>query len=77
MWTSDTAVVCGSRLHLGMVFGFGVPGVALFVLGLPLGLLIMLMRNNRTMLNGRCKLEDPKVRRKLLANTAKSVVLHQ
>lgn len=49
-----------------MMAGFGVPGVVLFVLGLPLALLFVLVKNHRTAANGHRKLDDPEVRCKLL-----------
>ncbi|WIA16706.1 hypothetical protein OEZ85_013362 [Tetradesmus obliquus] len=60
VWTSDTDVVCGSAVHVGMVVALGVPGLLLFVLGLPLLLWLVLRRYSRVV-DGRHMLEDEQV----------------
>lgn len=60
-WTSDTGVQCGSAAHLGMVLGLGVPGLVLFVLGLPVALWLLLRHNSQPAADGRSKLEEPEV----------------
>jgi hypothetical protein len=62
-WTSDTAVQCWSPAHLGVAVGMGVPGLLVFVVGLPLALWLLLRRFSRKMsTDGRCLLEDEYVR---------------
>lgn len=61
VWTSDTAVRCGSPAHIGLMVGLGIPGVLLFALGLPVGLWVLLERISRDTLDGQSRLEDPEV----------------
>jgi hypothetical protein len=61
VWTSDTAVRCGSPTHVGLVVGLGIPGVLLFALGLPVGLWVLLNRISTEARDGQCRLEDPEV----------------
>lgn len=61
VWTSDTSVLCASPVHVGIAIGLGVPGMIVWVFGLPVALWLMLRRDSKVDANGQFKLEDPLV----------------
>eukprot|EP00878_Enallax_costatus_P001244 GHUV01001388.1.p1 GENE.GHUV01001388.1~~GHUV01001388.1.p1 ORF type:complete len:468 (+),score=94.47 GHUV01001388.1:70-1404(+) len=61
VWTSDTSVMCSSPAHVGVAIGLGIPGLIVWVFGLPIMLWVMLKRNSRVNEFGVSKLEDPLV----------------
>eukprot|EP00878_Enallax_costatus_P031290 GHUV01034207.1.p1 GENE.GHUV01034207.1~~GHUV01034207.1.p1 ORF type:complete len:450 (+),score=55.81 GHUV01034207.1:206-1555(+) len=62
VWTSDTCVLCGSPAHLGMAVGLGIPGLIVWVFGLPIALWFVLRRHSKHDAKGQCGLVDPMVR---------------
>eukprot|EP00878_Enallax_costatus_P019909 GHUV01021022.1.p1 GENE.GHUV01021022.1~~GHUV01021022.1.p1 ORF type:complete len:369 (+),score=61.10 GHUV01021022.1:206-1312(+) len=61
VWTSDTCVLCGSPAHLGMAVGLGIPGLIVWVFGLPIALWFVLRRHSKHDAKGQCGLVDPMV----------------
>lgn len=62
VWTSDTSVLCASPVHVGIAIGLGLPGLIVWVFGLPVALWFMLRRNSKVDERGVTKLENPVVR---------------